>query len=77
MTSSPVASRARVTGARPSGAPRPPILVATHPGSTEFRSTPGHRRATPKATRMSKSLLSLQAWAPVPAPGRPLRIRQE
>jgi hypothetical protein len=40
------------------GAPEPPILVATQPGSTELDRTPGQRRATPNASRMSKSLLS-------------------
>src|SRR5580700_3535742 len=58
--SSLVASHACVTGARlrSSGAPGPPILVATQPGSSALEKTPGQRRATANASTTSKSLLS-------------------
>ena len=49
-----------VTGAseRSSGAPAPPILVGTQPGSTEFDRTRGQRRATANAKTTSSNLLS-------------------
>ena len=40
------------------GAPGPPILVGTQPGSSAFDRTPVHSRATAKASTTSNSLLS-------------------
>src|SRR5947208_11876552 len=45
-----------------SGAPGPPIFVATQPGSTALLSTSGHHRATAKARAVTFSLLSEYAW---------------
>src|SRR5208283_2704807 len=58
--SSLVASQAWVKWAwsRSSGAPEPPIRVGTHPGVSAFDSTSGQRRATPKASSTSWSLVS-------------------
>ncbi len=58
--SSLTASQAWVTGAwdMSSGAPGPPILVGTQPGSRALLSTPGQRRATANASTTSNSLES-------------------
>src|SRR3954454_15114506 len=53
----------RCPGATPTGAPAPPILVRTQPGSTALLSTCGQRRAKAKASATMCSLLSAYALA--------------
>jgi hypothetical protein len=56
LTASPVWVRWPVS--RSTGAPEPPILVRTQPGSTAFLKTFGDRRASAKAIATTCSLLS-------------------
>src|SRR6516164_592269 len=68
----PVRLHRRLQQARPesgpasksSGAPGPPILVGTHPGSSALDSTSGQWRATAKANKTSWSFESEYAAAP-------------
>ena len=70
------ASQAWVTAARlrSSGAPGPPILVGTQPGSRALDSVPGQRRATAKARHDIEELAVGVRLGAVPAPAGPLQV---